>query len=79
MHAGGTPEQRHERQGAMLERLKAEISLLVTQMENQPDDKHEVYLQLREKLSEMRATGMPLPEDLLRLERALEAEFKAGE
>ena len=63
----------------MLERLKAEISLLVTQMENQPDDKHEVYLQLREKLSEMRATGMPLPEDLLRLERALEAEFKAGE
>ncbi len=59
------------------ERLKAEISLLVTQMENQPDDKHEVYLQLREKLNEMRVTGMPLPEDLLRLERTLEAEFKA--
>lgn len=62
----------------MLERLKAEISLLVTQMENQPDDKHEVYLQLREKLNEMRATGMPLPDDLIRLEEALEAEFKAG-
>lgn len=62
----------------MLERLKAEISLLVTQMENQPDDKHEVYLQLREKLNEMRATGMPLPDDLLRLEHALEEEFKAG-
>jgi hypothetical protein len=62
----------------MLERLKAEISLLVTQMENQPDDKHEVYLQLREKLNEMRATGMPLPDDLLRLEHALEDEFKAG-
>lgn len=59
------------------ERLKAEISLLVSQMENQPDDKHEVYLQLREKLNEMRATGMPLPEDLLRLERTLEAEFKS--
>ncbi len=62
----------------MLERLKAEISLLVTQMENQPDDKHEVYLQLREKLNEMRATGMPLPDDLLRLEHALEQEFKGG-
>jgi hypothetical protein len=60
------------------ERLKAEISLLVTQMENQPDDKHEVYLQLREKLNEMRVTGMPLPEDLLQLERTLEAEFNAA-
>jgi hypothetical protein len=62
----------------MLERLKAEISLLVTQMENQPMDKHEVYLQLREKLNEIRASGMPLPEDLVRLEHTLEAEFKAG-
>jgi hypothetical protein len=61
----------------MLERLKAEISLLVTQMENQPEDKHEVYLQLREKLNEMRATGMPLPQDLLQLERTLEEEFGA--
>jgi hypothetical protein len=60
------------------ERLKAEISLLVTQMENQPDDKHEIYLQLREKLNEMRVTGMPLPEDLLQLERRLEAEFNAA-
>ena len=58
------------------ERLKAEISLLVTQMENQPGDKHELYQQLREKLNEMRVTGMPLPEDLLVLERTLEAEFK---
>ena len=28
------------------ERLRAEISLLVSQMENQPHDKHELYLQL---------------------------------
>ena len=58
------------------ERLMAEISLLVTQMENQPDDKHELYLQLREKLNEMRVTGMPLPQDLLALEEELETEFK---
>jgi hypothetical protein len=58
------------------ERLMAEISLLVTQMENQPDDKHELYLQLREKLNEMRVTGMPLPQDLLELEEELETEFK---
>ena len=60
------------------EKLMAQISLLVTQMENQPEDKHELYLQLRERLNEIRTTGMPLPEDLVRLEEELEAEF-AGE
>ncbi len=55
--------------------LEAEISLLMTQMEKQPEDRHEIYLQLREKLNEMRAFGMPLPEDLLKFEEALEAEF----
>jgi len=62
----------------MLERLLAEISLLMSQMENQPKDKHEIYLQLREKLNEMRATGMPLPRDLVKLEHRLEAEFRGA-
>jgi hypothetical protein len=57
--------------------LKAEIALLLAQMENQPEDRHELYLQIREKLNEMLAFGMPLPEDLVRLERELAAEFKA--
>jgi hypothetical protein len=57
------------------ERLRAQISLLVTQMENQPQDKHELYLQLRERLNEMRSLGMGLPEDLIRLEQELEGEF----
>ena len=61
------------------EDLKAELALLLNQMENQPEDRHELYLQIREKLNEMRAFGMPLPEDLVRLERQLEAEFKADE
>ena len=59
------------------EDLKAEIGLLLTQMENQPEDRHELYLQIREKLNEMRAFGLPLPEDLVRLEKELEAEFAA--
>jgi hypothetical protein len=58
------------------EDLKAEIGLLLSQMENQPEDRHELYLQIREKLNEMRAFGLPLPDDLVRLERELEAEFK---
>ncbi len=57
------------------EKLMAQISLLATQMENQPEDKHELYLQLRERLSEIRSMGMPLPDDLIRLEQELEAEF----
>lgn len=59
--------------------LKAELALLLNQMENQPTDRHELYLQIREKLNEMRAFGMPLPDDLVRLEKDLEAEFKSEE
>ena len=58
---------------------KAELALLLNQMENQPEDRHELYLQIREKLNEMRAFGMPLPDDLVRLERELEAQFRAEE
>lgn len=61
------------------EQLKAELALLLNQMENQPEDRHELYLQIREKLNEMRAFGMPLPDDLVRLERELEAQFRAEE
>jgi hypothetical protein len=61
------------------EDLKAELALLLNQMENQPEDRHELYLQIREKLNEMRAFGMPLPNDLVRLEKELEAEFRSEE
>ena len=57
------------------EQLKLQISLLLTQMQNEPEDRHEIYLQLHEKLNEMKAFGMPLPDDLVKLERDLEAEF----
>ena len=59
------------------EAIKAQIETLLERMENQPEDKHELYLQLHEKLNEWRATGQPVPEDLLELEQALEAEFAA--
>jgi len=59
--------------------LKAELALLINQMENQPADRHELYLQIREKLNEMRAFGMPLPQDLVKFEEELEAQFKAEE
>ena len=60
-----------------LEEIKAQISLLLQQMVNQPEDEHEVQEQLRERLNELRAMGMPLPDDLVELERRLEADFPA--
>jgi len=57
--------------------LKAELGILMTRMQNEPEDRHELYLQLIEKLNELKAFGMPLPQDLVEMEKALEAEFAA--
>lgn len=57
--------------------LKAELGILMTQMQTQPEDRHELYLQLMEKLNQIKAFGMPLPQDLVEMEKALEAEFAA--
>ncbi len=61
------------------DQIKLEISQLLTEMQNQPEDKHEIYLSLVEKLNQIRATGMPLPEDLVRLEKELEADFASDQ
>lgn len=60
------------------EDLQAELSLLLSQMDNQPEDLPELYQQVREKLNEMRAFGMPLPQDLVDLEKRIEADMEAG-
>ena len=52
--------------------LIAAINLLSEQMEHEPDDLHEVHMKLREMLNELKATGMPLPDDLVELEHLLE-------
>jgi hypothetical protein len=59
------------------EALKTEIDMLLTQMQNEPQDRHELYLQIVQKLNELKAFGMPPPEDLVRMEKSLEAEFAA--
>lgn len=57
------------------DKLKTDISFLLTEMQNEPQDAHELYLQIRDKLNQMRAFGLPLPEDLVKLEEELELEF----
>lgn len=59
------------------EDIEAEIGLLLTRMQNQPVDLHELHLQIMQKLNELKAFGMPLPNDLVELERQLEARFAA--
>ena len=61
-----------------LEQIKAQISLLLEGMVNQPEDEHEIHEQLREKLNELRAMGMPLPADLVALEKCLDDGLYAG-
>ena len=56
------------------EQLRAEIEQLVQQMDNEPEDIHELHARIRSKLNELKATGMPLPDDLVALERRLDRE-----
>lgn len=58
-----------------LEELQAQINLLVSQINNQPEDVHEIYELLHQKLNELRGTGQPLPQDLLDLEKRMLKEF----
>lgn len=62
-----------------LEEIKARISLLLEQMVNQPEDSYETQEQLREKLRELRAMGLPLPDDLVELEKRLDEEFSGDD
>ncbi|AIB26933.1 Hypothetical protein BSSP1_I0060 [Brucella suis bv. 2] len=57
------------------EDIKAEIALLFEQMVTQPQDAHEIRETVREKLNELKAAGLPLPEDLVELEKRIEQDF----
>ncbi|WP_269930797.1 hypothetical protein [Aminobacter sp. HY435] len=58
-----------------LEQIKAQIAVLFQEMVNQPEDAHELQEQIREKLAELRAQGLPLPKDLVDLEKRLDTDF----
>lgn len=55
--------------------LAAAASLLIDEMEGDLGDRHEIWLRLQTILQQIRATGMPVPDDLVRMERELEEEF----
>jgi hypothetical protein len=57
--------------------LEASIAELIDEMEGDQGDAHEIYMRLRQLIAQMQATGMPVPDDLAKLERDLSAEFQA--
>ncbi len=61
----------------VFEDLMVRINMLLNDMENQPEDAHQVLEQIHQELNQMKATGQPLPDDLVQLERRLEREFEA--
>lgn len=57
------------------EQFRAGIAMLLDEIAANPSNAHELQEQLREKLSEMQALGLPLPEDLVGLEAHLERDL----
>ena len=57
------------------EDLEAEVGILLGRVNDESEDRMEIYERLREMLNEMRAFGMRAPDDLKTLEKQLEAEL----
>ena len=60
-----------------IQELENAVALLIEDMEGDLGDSHEIYLRLQQSLAGMRAMGMPLPDDLVQMERKLGEEFRA--
>ena len=60
-----------------MQEMEAAVLELMTEMEGDLGDAHEFYMRLRQTIDGMKAMGMPIPDDLARLEKELSAEFAA--
>jgi len=57
--------------------FEAALLLLIDEMEGEQGDRHEIFMRLHQTLETMRAEGLPVPEDLAKMERELAAAFEA--
>ena len=57
------------------ENLRAQIDMLLEDAQDRPDSLYAIYQKVMQEINELRALGMPLPEDLVDLENALEEKF----
>jgi hypothetical protein len=58
-----------------LDELNARIALLLSSIEDNPEDMHELHELIRQKLAQLKAMGLPLPTDLVELEKKLDADL----
>ncbi|PHS78901.1 MAG: hypothetical protein COB59_04770 [Rhodospirillaceae bacterium] len=58
-----------------MQELEMMASELLREFEGGTLERHEVHEKLRQTLDQMRAFGMPLPQDLVDLEKELAGEF----
>lgn len=60
------------------QQLVAAALALSEELAHAPNDAHEIQLRLRQMIDQLRATGMPIPDELARLESQLDSEFEGG-
>lgn len=58
------------------EQFRVQLAMLMDEIAANPTDAHELQESLREKLAEMRALGLPVPDDLVGLEEYLEEDLE---
>ena len=58
------------------ENLKAQLAMILDEIAANPHNAHELQENVREKLAEMQAMGLPLPQDLVGLEAYLEKDLE---
>jgi hypothetical protein len=71
----GEPAWRYRDFFMAFESFITRLNMLFSEMENQPEDAHELLEQIHLELNQLKATGQPLPQDLVELEERLEREF----
>jgi hypothetical protein len=71
-----TSAQAKERQLMALEELKAQIALLLSSLEDNPEDPRELHEMIRQHLAQIKAMGLELPADLIELDAKLERDFE---
>lgn len=59
-----------------VQELESALAILIEDMEGDFGDAHEIFLRLKLILDTMRAQGLPVPDDLAKMERDLAAEFE---